>query len=94
MASPYLGVYRAIYEYSAQHEDELSVQTDDLLYLLEKSDVDDWWTVKKRVLPVGDEQVDEPEGLIPLNYVEEVCVEMLASEASVSGGVFIQSTIY
>lgn len=86
MASPYLGVYRAIYEFDGRQEDELSVQPNDLLYLLERSDLDDWWTVKKRVLPVGNEQVDEPEGLIPLNYVEEVCVESFASGNSESAG--------
>jgi hypothetical protein len=74
MLSLYVGVYRALYDYSAQADEELSITADDILYLLEKSDVDDWWKVKKRVLPVGDEEVDEPVGLIPSNYIEEVSI--------------------
>lgn len=73
MASLYVGVYRAIYDYEARADEELTIHADDLLYLLEKSDVDEWWKVKKRVLPVGDEEVEEPVGLIPSNYIEEVC---------------------
>lgn len=74
MASLYIGVYRALYDYDARAEEELSIRTNDLLYLLERSDIDEWWKVKKRVLPVGDEEVVEPVGLIPSNYIEEVCV--------------------
>lgn len=72
MASLYLGVYRAVYDYDARADEELTIRVDDLLYLLERSDIDEWWKVKKRVLPVGDEEVDEPVGLIPSNYIEEV----------------------
>lgn len=70
MSSLYIGVYRAIYEYTAQADEELSIAEGDLLYLLEKSDIDDWWKAKKRVLPQGNEEVEEPEGLIPSNYIE------------------------
>lgn len=70
MSSLYIGVYSVLYAYEAQTEEELNVQPDDILYLLEKSTVDDWWKVKKRVLPVGDEEVDEPVGLVPSNYIE------------------------
>ncbi|ABN65767.2 SH3 domain protein involved in assembly of cortical actin cytoskeleton [Scheffersomyces stipitis CBS 6054] len=70
----YIGVYRALYEYSAQAEEELNLQPDDLLYLLERSDIDDWWKVKKRVLPSGNEEVEEPVGLVPSNYIEEAPV--------------------
>lgn len=73
MQSLYIGVYKAVYDYTAQAEEELTIKTDDLLYLLEKSDIDEWWKVKKRVLAVGDEEVDEPLGLVPSNYIEEVC---------------------
>lgn len=72
MLSFYIGVYRALYDYSAQSDEELSIHPDDLLYLLERSDVDDWWKVKKRMLPVGDQEVEEPVGLVPSNYIEEV----------------------
>ncbi|KSA01196.1 uncharacterized protein AC631_03075, partial [Debaryomyces fabryi] len=71
MLSLYIGVYRALYDYVAQSDEELNISADDLLYLLEKSEVDDWWKVKKRVVPVGDEEVDEPVGLVPSNYIEE-----------------------
>lgn len=72
MLSLYIGVYRALYDYSPQAEEELSFQTDDLLYLLEKSTVDDWWKAKKRVLPVANEEVEEPVGLVPSTYIEIV----------------------
>lgn len=73
MLSLYIGVYRALYDYAAQSDEELNISADDLLYLLERSEVDDWWKVKKRVIPAGDEEVDEPVGLVPSNYIEEVC---------------------
>lgn len=68
--SLYIGVYVALFAYEAQTEEELNVKPDEILYLLEKSDIDDWWKAKKRVLPVGDEEVDEPVGLVPSNYIE------------------------
>ncbi|KAI5969990.1 SLA1 [Candida margitis] len=67
-------VTRALYDYDAQAEEELSIHTEDLLYLLEKSDIDDWWKVKKRVIATGDEVVDEPSGLVPSTYIEEAPV--------------------
>lgn len=70
MSSLYIGVYKAIYEYTAQADEELTIYPGDLLYLLEKSDIDDWWKAKKRVVPQGDEEVEEPEGLVPSNYIE------------------------
>jgi len=65
----FLGVYRAIYDYAPQSDGELAISEGDLLYVLEKSQDDDWWKAKKKV---GGEDEDEPEGLIPFNYVEEV----------------------
>lgn len=47
MLSLYIGVYRALYDYVAQSDEELNISADDLLYLLERSEVDDWWKVKK-----------------------------------------------
>ncbi|KAL3231691.1 Actin cytoskeleton-regulatory complex protein SLA1 [Nakaseomyces bracarensis] len=67
----FLGVYKAVYSYEPQTPEELEIQEDDLLYLLQKSDVDDWWTVKKRV--IGSD-VEEPQGLVPSNYIEEAPV--------------------
>ncbi|GME92617.1 unnamed protein product [[Candida] boidinii] len=67
MSSVFIGVYIALYDYEAQNEEELSIKENDLLYLLETSEVDDWWKVKKRVL---DADVEEPVGLVPKTYIE------------------------
>lgn len=65
----FLGIYRAIYDYAPQGEGELEIAEGDLLFVLEKSTEDDWWKAKKKAM--SDEE-DEPEGLIPANYIEEV----------------------
>lgn len=70
MASPFIGVYKALYDYTATTEEELSIAADDLLYLLQKLDIDDWWTVKKRLLPQDGLDLEEPTGLIPSNYID------------------------
>lgn len=67
----FLGVYKALYDYEPQTTEELAIREGELLYLLEKSDVDEWWTVKKRV--IGSD-ADEPVGLVPSNYVEQAPV--------------------
>ncbi|KAG8628503.1 hypothetical protein KVT40_004376 [Elsinoe batatas] len=64
----FLGVYRAIYDYAPQGEGELEITEGDLLFVLEKSTDDDWWRAKKKAMSDED---DEPEGLIPNNYIEE-----------------------
>ncbi|KAF1959325.1 hypothetical protein CC80DRAFT_490284 [Byssothecium circinans] len=64
----FLGIYRAIYDYVPQGENELALAEGDVLMVLEKSTEDDWWKAKKKG---GDAEDDEPEGLIPNNYVEE-----------------------
>jgi hypothetical protein len=65
----FLGVYKAVYDYAPQGEGELAIKEGDLLFVLEKGD-DDWWKAKKKA-----ESEDDPEeeGLVPNNYVEEVC---------------------
>jgi actin cytoskeleton-regulatory complex protein SLA1 len=65
----FLGVYRAVYDYTPQGEGELAISEGDTLYVLEKSGEDDWWRAKKKAS--GDDD-DEPVGLIPANYIEEV----------------------
>ena len=65
----FLGVYRALYDYAPQAEGELQITEGDLLYLLEKSEDDDWWKAKKKA---SEDDEDEPSGLIPSNYIEEV----------------------
>jgi len=65
----FLGVYKAIYDYAPQSEGELQITEGDVLYVLEKSTDDDWWKAKKKADAEDD---DEPVGLIPNNYIEEV----------------------
>lgn len=65
----FLGVYRAIYEYQPQSEGELTLNEGDLLLILEKSTEDEWWTAKRKAAGADE---DEPEGLIPNTYIEEV----------------------
>jgi len=64
----FLGVYRALYDYAPQSDEELQISDGDLLFVLEKSTDDDWWKAKKKAASDDD---DEPEGLIPSNYIEE-----------------------
>ncbi|KAL1998224.1 hypothetical protein VTN02DRAFT_6621 [Thermoascus thermophilus] len=64
----FVGVYTAIYDYHPQSEGELDIREGDLLYILEKSTQDDWWKAKKKA---NREDEEEPEGLVPCNYVEE-----------------------
>ncbi|KAK9455323.1 hypothetical protein V1511DRAFT_459030 [Dipodascopsis uninucleata] len=67
MPSLFLAIYAAIYPYTAQTAQELSLAEGDVLYILEKSSDDDWWKAKKRM--VGQEE-EEPVGLVPNNYIE------------------------
>ncbi|GMM32257.1 cytoskeletal protein-binding protein [Martiniozyma asiatica (nom. inval.)] len=67
MSSAFIGVYKALYDYAAQNDEELSIAEGDIIYLLQKSDFDDWWTVKKRVIDANEE---EPQGLVPSTYIE------------------------
>lgn len=71
----FLGVYKAIYDYVPLGPSELAITEGDILYVLEKSGEDDWWKAKKKA---PGEEDDEPEGLIPNNYVEEVCGSLVA----------------
>lgn len=64
----FIGVYKAIYDYTPQAENELAIAEGDLLFVLEKGD-DGWWKAKKKA---QSEDEEEPEGDIPNNYVEEV----------------------
>jgi len=65
----FLGVYRAVYDYTPVGDGELTLTEGDLLFVLEKNSEDNWWKAKKK--SNGDD-AEEPEGLIPNNYVEEV----------------------
>ncbi|EME87475.1 uncharacterized protein MYCFIDRAFT_123895 [Pseudocercospora fijiensis CIRAD86] len=66
---PFQDVVRALYDYPAQSDEELDIKEGDLLLVLEKSSEDDWWKCKKKATS---EDEDEPEGLVPNNYVEPV----------------------
>ena len=48
----------------------MAINEGDLIYILEKPAQDDWWKAKKR----APEAEDEPSGLIPNNYVQEVSI--------------------
>ncbi|KAI2695563.1 hypothetical protein CBS147332_9312 [Penicillium roqueforti] len=65
----FIGVYSAVYDYQPQGAGELEIHEGDLLYILEKNADDAWWRAKKKA---SREDEDEPEGLVPNNYVEEV----------------------
>ena len=65
----FLAICRALYDYAPQGEGELPLQERELVYILEKSTEDAWWKAKKRA--TGDDE-EEPTGLIPNNYVEDV----------------------
>ncbi|CAN9096811.1 unnamed protein product [Alternaria alternata] len=64
----FLGIYRAIYDYEPQSSNEIALDEGDILMVLEKSTIDAWWKAKKKGRDGDDE---EPEGLIPNNYIEE-----------------------
>lgn len=66
----FLGVYTAAYDYEPRAEGELAITEGDVLYVLDKGDNDGWWKAKKKA---GAEDEDEPVGLVPNNYIEEVC---------------------
>jgi actin cytoskeleton-regulatory complex protein SLA1 len=67
----YVSLCKALYDYTATAEDELTFTEDALLYVLDAEDAE-WWKAK---LKVGENETDEddegPIGLIPANYVEE-----------------------
>lgn len=69
------GVCRALYDHAPQAaansegDAELAIKTGDLLFIVEKGADDNWWKARKKAT---DEDEDEPEGLVPRNYVEEV----------------------
>lgn len=65
----FLSICTALYDYAPQGDNELELHEGEIVYILEKSSEDDWWKAKKRA-PSEDEE--EPVGLIPNNYVEEV----------------------
>jgi hypothetical protein len=73
----YIGIYRALYDHDPQAgvdtngEAELAIKTGDLLYIVEKDADANWWKARKKA---ADEEEDEPEGLVPKTYIQEVCL--------------------
>jgi hypothetical protein len=65
----FLGVYTALYDYTPQSDQEISLQEGDTLYLLEKSADDEWWKAKRKR---PEEDGEEPVGLVPSTYIQEV----------------------
>jgi hypothetical protein len=65
----YVQVCKALYDYEARTEDELSIKQDDILYVIEKED-DDWWRSELKQT-TGEGQ--GPIGLVPADYLQEVC---------------------
>lgn len=64
----FISLCTAIYDYTPQNDNELAIKEGELIYILEKGAEDDWWKARKR----APEAEDEPSGLIPNNYVQEV----------------------
>lgn len=69
----FVSICTALYDYVPQGDNELELQEGDLVYILEKTTEDDWWKAKKKARPDEDQ---EPTGLIPNNYVDEVCFRL------------------
>lgn len=85
----FIGVYTAVYDYQPQGEGELEIHEGDLLYILEKNADDDWWRAKKKA---EREDEDEPEGLVPNNYVQEVSLVQVEARQTMEGTA--QSTLH
>lgn len=71
----FLSICTALYDYTPQDANELAIKQGELIYILEKSAGDDWWKGKKR----APGEAEEPVGLIPYNYVEEVSKQLFSS---------------
>lgn len=75
----FLSICTALYDYTPQDDNELAIKQGELIYILEKSAGDDWWKAKKR----APGEAEEPVGLIPYNYVEEVSKQLFPSARAV-----------
>lgn len=60
-------VFRALYDYNAQQQDELSFEEGDLLYVFDMTSDPNWWKAR----------CNRRSGLIPSNYVAENATEVL-----------------
>jgi hypothetical protein len=64
----YVEVCKALFDYDARTEEELSIAENDVLYVIEKED-EEWWRTE---LKQANGQEPGPVGLVPANYLEEV----------------------
>jgi hypothetical protein len=70
----YVDICIALYDYTAQTDDELTFHEDDVLYILENDD-EDWWKAKLKVVNIEGENSEERSiGLVPRNYIQAVCL--------------------
>ncbi|CAG8625192.1 10688_t:CDS:10 [Funneliformis caledonium] len=70
----YVSICIALYDYTAQTDDELSFHEDDVLYILE-NDEEDWWKAKLKSANTEGEHLI---GLVPRNYIQEAeCTAVL-----------------
>jgi hypothetical protein len=64
----YVEVCKALFDYDARTEEELSIAENDVLYVIEKED-EEWWRAE---LKQANGHEPGPVGLVPANYLEEV----------------------
>lgn len=76
----YTSVCKALYDYKAQSDDELTFKEDDILYILDKEEDPDWW--RAQLKPQSLEQ-EGPVGMVPANYVDEVHLFYMRNSAFV-----------
>lgn len=65
----FVGVSKAIYDFQPTGDGELEIKEGNTLFLLEKDAGDGWLKAKKKA---ADDEDDEPEGLVPSNYLQPV----------------------
>ncbi|CAG8721041.1 9770_t:CDS:10, partial [Cetraspora pellucida] len=68
----YVSICIALYDYTAQNDDEISFKEDDILYILENDD-DEWWKAKLKIEKSegGENAPEGPIGIVPSNYIQE-----------------------
>ncbi|KAI9320560.1 hypothetical protein BX666DRAFT_1909141 [Dichotomocladium elegans] len=64
----YISISRALYDYTAQSDEELTFKEDDILYILDKDEDPDWWKAQLKAPSLVEAG---PIGLVPANYLQE-----------------------
>ncbi|CAG8532527.1 1432_t:CDS:2 [Rhizophagus irregularis] len=71
----YINICKALYDYTALTDDELTFHEDDVLYILENDD-EDWWKAKLKISNA--EEAENSIGVVPRNYIQEAeCTAVL-----------------